>query len=331
MAITVLHVGMGPVGALIARQVAAHRGVKVAGAVDLDPTLSGRDVGDIIDLRRRLGVRVGTDVRAAVKAARPDVAVLSTVSALQDVWSTLELLLRLKVPVITTTEELVYPTKATAALTKKIDAAARRARVAVLATGVNPGFMMDALPIALTSVCSDVKSVEVERVQDARIRRLPFQRKIGAGLTIDEFNRQLAAGAIGHVGLAQSIAMLADALGWKLDRVTDEVLPRMADADVTGAAFPVARGQVAGIVQDGIGYRKGKPLITLHMEAYVGAPETYDAIRIIGTPPLSMRISGIHGDIATAALVVNAIPKVLDADPGLRTMRDLELPSLFPG
>lgn len=331
MAITVLHVGMGPVGALVARQVAAHPGVKVAGAVDLDPALAGRDVGDIIGLRRRLGVRVGTDMRAAVKAARPDVAVLSTVSTLRDVWTTLELLLRLKVPVITTTEELVYPTKATAGLTKKIDAAARRARVAVLATGVNPGFMMDALPIALTSVCSDVKSVEVERVQDARIRRMPFQRKIGAGLTLDEFNRQLAAGAIGHVGLAQSIAMVADALGWKLDRVTDEVLPRIADADVTGAAFPVLGGHVAGIVQNGIGYRKGKPLITLHMEAYVGAPETYDAIRITGTPPLSMRVTGIHGDVATAALVVNAIPKVLDADPGLRTMRDLELPSLFPG
>jgi 4-hydroxy-tetrahydrodipicolinate reductase len=322
---------MGPVGVLVAQHVAAHAGVKVAGAVDVDPALAGRDVGDIIGLRRRLGVRVGTDVKAAVKAARPDVAVLSTVSTLQDVWATLEVLLRLKVPVITTTEELVYPTKATAALTKKIDAAARRARVAVLATGVNPGFMMDALPIALTSACAAVKSIEVERVQDARIRRLPFQRKVGAGLTMDEFQRQLAAGAIGHVGFAQSIAMLADALGWKLDRVTEEVVPRMSDADVSNGAIPVARGQVAGIVQHGIGYRKGKPLISLHMEAYVGAPETYDAIRISGTPPLSVRIDGIHGDVATAALVVNAIPRVLDADPGLRTMRDLELPSLFPG
>ena len=135
-------------------------------------------------------------------------------------------------------------------------------------------------------------------------------------------------GSVRHVGLAESIAMIADAMGWKLDKVTDEIQPKIASATVSSEFLTVAPGQVAGIIQDGIGYRKGKPLITLHMEAYLGAPESYEAVRVAGTPPISMKIAGgIHGDIATASMVVNAIPKVIQARPGLRTMRDMVLPS----
>ena len=82
-------------------------------------------------------------------------------------------------------------------MAKRIDALATRARVAVLGTGVNPGFVMDALPIALTGVCESVTAIEVDRVQDARIRRLPFQQKIGAGLTREEFADKVRTAASG--------------------------------------------------------------------------------------------------------------------------------------
>ena len=89
---------------------------------------------------------------------------------------------------------------------------------------------------------------------------------------------------------------------------------------------------MCGIVQDGIGYRKGEPVITLHMEAYLGAPESYDAVEVKGSPELKMKIAGgVHGDIATASITVNSIPKVLAAPPGLHTMRDMPIPSFFPG
>ena len=204
--------------------------------------------------------------------------------------------------------------------------------MAVLGTGVNPGFAMDALPIALTAACERVDRVVVNRVQDARIRRLPFQQKIGAGLTPAQFQKEVDAGRVRHVGLTESIAMIADALGWKLDRVTDEIRPQVASAPVSSEFLAVDAGYVAGIVQDGVGYRKGAAAISLHMEAYLGAPESFDAVEIEGSPRLSMKIAGgIHGDIATVALVVNAIPKVLSAPPGLHTMRDMPLPSFFPG
>jgi 4-hydroxy-tetrahydrodipicolinate reductase len=191
---------------------------------------------------------------------------------------------------------------------------------------------MDALPIALSAVCERVDRVVVNRVQDARIRRLPFQQKIGAGLTIEQFLKKVHDRSVRHVGFAQSIAMIADALGWRLDRITDDIKPRIADVMVSSELLAVDPGYVCGIIQDGVGYRKGQPLIRLHLEAYLGAPDTYDAVVIEGSPNLSMKFAGgIHGDVATASIVVNSIPKVVTAAPGLHTMRDLPLPSFFPG
>ena len=243
-----------------------------------------------------------------------------------------EVILKSKTPIVSTTEELSYPFYSNRRLAKQIDAMARKARVVVLGTGVNPGFAMDALPIAMTAVCERVDRITVNRIQDARIRRLPFQMKIGSGLTTAQFAKKVVDGTVRHVGLTESIAMIADAMGWKLDRITDEIAPKIAQDRVESEYLAVDTGHVCGIIQDGIGYRKGEPLIRLHMEAYLGAPETYDQVDIEGSPSLSSRFAGgIHGDVATASITVNSIPKVLNAAPGLHTMRDLPLPSFFPG
>ena len=328
MRIKVLHIGLGPIGAGVVRQTALRKGLTIVGAVDIDPAKTGRDLGEVCDAGRKLGVKVTDDIAKTIKATRPDVAVLCTSSSLKKVLPEFETVLKLKVPIVSTTEELAYPAKANARVAKKIDALAKRARVAVLGTGVNPGFTMDALPIALTAVCERVDAIEVDRVQDASIRRLPFQQKIGAGLTREEFQARVAAGTVRHVGLAESITMIADAMGWKLDRVTDEIEPKVAEFGAKSQFMTVEPGRVCGLIQNGIGYVKGQPLIKLHMEAYLGAPESYDGVRITGNPPLAMKIAGgVHGDIATASITVNSIPKVLQAPPGLRTMRDMVLPS----
>src|SRR5262245_28054421 len=328
MPIKVMHVGLGPIGAGVVRQVASRKGFVIVSAVDTDPAKVGRDLGEVYGLSRRLRVKVTSDLARTIKASKPDVAVLCTSSSLKKVVPEFETVLKAKVPIVSTTEELAYPVKSNAAAAKRIDELARRARVAVLGTGVNPGFVMDALPIALTAVCESVTSIEVDRVQDARIRRLPFQQKIGAGLSVDASMAKVKDGSVRHVGLAESITMIAEALGWKIDRITDEVKPKVAEAPISSEFIHVAPGQVAGLIQDGVGYRKGKAIITHHMEAYLGAPESYDAVRIAGSPPINMKIAGgVHGDIATVSMVVNSIPKVLAAPPGLRTMRDMVLPS----
>jgi hypothetical protein len=332
MPIKVMHVGLGPIGVGVVRQVAGRKGFVIVSAVDTDPAKIGRDLGEVCGLSRKLRIKVTGDLARTIKATKPDVAVLCTSSSLKKVVPEFETVLKAKVPIVSTTEELAYPVKSNAAAAKRIDALAKRARVAVLGTGVNPGFVMDALPIALTGVCESVTAIEVDRVQDARIRRLPFQKKIGAGLTREEFMDKVKDGSVRHVGLAESITMIGEALGWKLDKITDEIKPQITEDGISSEFLTVPAGRVCGLIQDGIGYRKGQPIIKLHMEAYLGAPESYDAVRVTGNPPLSMKLSGgVHGDVATASIVVNSIPKVIQAAPGLRTMKDMVLPGFFGG
>ena len=332
MAIRVMFMGLGPIGCAVVKQVAARKGFKIVGAIDVDPAKVGKDLGEVAGVGRKLRVKVTADAKAALKAARPDVVAHCTVSSIKAAVPQIQAILAARVPVVSSTEELSYPWRANRAAAKTIDALAKKAKVAVLGTGINPGFAMDALPIVLTGICQEVRRVEVDRVQDARIRRLPFQKKIGATLTPKEFDQLVATKAVRHVGLTESVSMLADALGFKIDRVTDEIKPKIAEAAVTSDFLTVEPGQVCGIVQDGIGWRKGEAVISLHMEAYLGAPETYDEVRIEGSPNLKVRaLGGYHGDIATASIVVNSLPKVLDARPGLHTMRTMPIPSFFRG
>ncbi|MBA2302635.1 MAG: dihydrodipicolinate reductase [Acidobacteria bacterium] len=330
--IRVIHFGLGPIGAGVVRQVAGRKGFKIVAAVDIDPAKVGRDLGEVAGVGRALKVKVSADARTAIKASRPDVAVLCTNSSLKKVLPQIETIVKLRVPIVSTTEELAYPTKANMRYARAIHQLAKTYKVAILGTGVNPGFVMDALPIMLTGVCERVDAIHIDRIQDARIRRLPFQQKIGAGLTRAQFQQKVDDASVRHVGLAESVSMIADALGWKLDRITDEIQPKIASEAVSSEFLAVEPGFVCGIVQDGVGYRDGKAVITLHMEAYLGAPESFDAVEITGSPALKMKMAGgVHGDVATASITVNSLPKVLDVAPGLHTMRDMPLPSFFGG
>ena len=169
-------------------------------------------------------------------------------------------------------------------------------------------------------------------MQDARVRRLPFQQKIGAGLTREQFEKKVRDGTVRHVGFTESIQMIADAMGWRLERVADDVAPRIAEAAVASEVLAVEPGYVAGVVQTGSGYVDGEEKIKLRLEAYLGAPQSYESVLIEGSPRIYSKVEGgIHGDIATASIAVNSIPVAITAGPGFRTMRDVRLPSFFPG
>jgi 4-hydroxy-tetrahydrodipicolinate reductase len=328
--IRVMHIGLGPIGAAVAQQIAERKGFRIVAAVDLDPNKVGRDVGELIEGPRQR-VKVTSDIGKTIKATKPDVAVLCTSSSLKVVMPQFEEVLKRRVPIVTTTEEAAYPAPKNRRLAQRLDAAAKKAKVAVLATGVNPGFTMDALPIALSAVCERVDRIEVRRVQDARIRRLPFQQKIGAGLTPAQFAQQVKLGTVRHVGFTESIQMIGDAMGWRLDRITDEIEPKIAELPIASTMLSVDAGYVCGVLQTGIGYVKGQPRIKLRLEAYLGATNPYDSVLIEGSPRIHSKIDGgVHGDIATASIAVNSIPAVLTAPPGFRTMRDMRLPSFAP-
>jgi 4-hydroxy-tetrahydrodipicolinate reductase len=242
------------------------------------------------------------------------------------------MLIKAGVNIVSTAEELSFPWRKEPKLAADLDRLAKENKVTVLATGINPGFLMDTWPLAMTAVCQEVKRIRVARIQDASVRRLPFQKKIGAGCTPEEFRKLVDAGTLRHVGLAESIAMIAAGLRWELDDIRDEIEPIIARSEVRSQYLTVKPGQAAGVKQVGRGLKGGQELITLDFQAYLGARESYDAVYITGTPNMEVVIKGgTHGDIATAAIVVNAISRVMEAPPGLITMKDLPIVTCTAG
>lgn len=315
--VTVAQYGIGPIGAEIARLLLTKPWIKLVAAVDIDPNKIGKDVGDVIGLNRKAGVKVTADLQT-----KADVVCHSTGSRLRDVSGQLKSLLERGSHVVSTCEELSFPLDRN--IREELQQVARSHNVTLLGTGVNPGFVMDKLPLTVTAVCQEIRQVDIIRIQNASTRREPLQRKVGAGMTTREFGSAVDSGKIKHVGLRESLMMVGNGLGVEFESVSDEKIePIVADRDITTQYLKVAKGQVAGVHQTIHG--KGRINVNLELRMYVGA-EAVAADRVIvkGVPDLELEIKGgIHGDRATAAMVVNAIPRVVQARPGLLTMDDI--------
>jgi 2,4-diaminopentanoate dehydrogenase len=317
--ISVAQYGIGPIGAEIARLLLTKPWVKLVAAVDIDPNKIGRDVGEVIGLGREVGVKITPEVEG-----KPDVVCHSTGSRLREVSDQLKSLLERGCHVVSTCEELSFPIDR--AVREELQQAARLHNATLLGTGVNPGFVMDKLPLTLTSVCQDIKSVDIIRIQNASTRREPLQRKVGAGMTVEEFRAAVDAGKIKHMGLRESLLMVGNGLGVEFDEVSDEKIdPIVAEREVVTQYLKVAPGQVAGVHQTIDG--RGRIDVRLELRMYVGAEDVAaDRVVIRGVPDVEMTIKGgVHGDRATAAMVVNAIPRVVSARPGVLTMDDIPI------
>jgi hypothetical protein len=327
--IRVVQMGLGPIGNKVTVFLADKAGVEIVGAIDADPAKAGQDIGVLAGLPA-LGVKVSADMQAVLGGKEVDAVILTTTSSLVKTADQLAALLPYGVNVISSCEELSYPWLTNPALAAKIDKLARENNVSVLATGVNPGFLMDFLPVVMTGVCRNVRKVTVERIQDATFRRIPFQKKIGAGLTVAQFHDRVKDGTLRHVGLTESMHMIAACLGWKLDKTEDIISPIVAEHEVKTEGLTVKAGDVLGVQQIGRGLAGGEELVTMIFRAAIGQPDVRDRIVIDGTPSLDSSFKGgVNGDVATCAILINAIPAVVEAPPGLRTMVDTRPPHCF--
>lgn len=321
----VIQYGLGPIGSAVARYVTERADLRLVGAVDIDPLKVGQDAGEVIGLARPLGLPVVCRLAELIGCTKADV-VIHTTSSYFDVFKPQIIeILEAGFDIVSTAEELSFPWLAHAQEAAEIDAVAKRAGKTVLATGVNPGFLMDSLPLFLTAICQQVDRIEITRAQNASLRRGPFQAKIGAGMTVEAFKTKMARGCMGHVGLPESMGMLFDTLGRKLVRYHDTVEPVVADHRIQTEFFTVEPGQVRGLRQVARGYGPEGEFAVLTFIAALDWPENEDTIRITGRPNLEVKLRGTNGDIATVAMVVNAICRVREAPPGLLTMRDLPI------
>ena len=322
--IRVVQYGVGPIGASIVRLMRQKQALVIVGAIDKDPEKAGRDLGEVVGAEDApWDVKVSAD-SAEVLSHPVDVVVHTTSSFLNDVAGQLMECLEAGACVVSTCEELSYPFRKHPETAAKLDEAARESGVTLLGTGVNPGFVMDKLVLGLSAACQRVDHAKAIRIVDASKRRLPLQRKVGAGLTVEEFQRRVTEGTVKHVGLPESVAMLSDGLGLDVDTITETIDPMVATEPVRTDSLEIEPGQVTGIHQVARGLCRGEEKVYLELNMYVGAKEASDTIQLSGEPNLKLVIpGGTHGDLATASITVNAIPALLAAPAGLRTGRDL--------
>ena len=316
-----VHVGLGPIGLGVADAVARLPQVESVAAVD--PLFAGRDLGELL-AGPPSGVRVAADLDRALRDVPVDVALHCTGSHLVQVEPQLSALIGHGVNVVSTCEELAWPWFHHAREARRLDDQARAAGVRLLGTGVNPGFVMDLLPVFMGAVALRVDAVRVERVVDASTRRLPLQVKIGAGLTEEAFRERVEQRQLGHVGLVESVAMIAAGLGWELDVIEQVIEPVIAEQPIRSEALSVEAGQVRGLHQVATGSIGAERTISLDLVMILAAETPQDVIELTGLPTLRLRVEGgTHGDIATVAAVASAVPRIHRAPAGLVSVLDL--------
>ncbi len=308
--------GIGAIGAGIGRLASERTSIELVAAIDSAPDKAGRPLFEALAVGRDGGPTIVGDAATVLANTKPQVVLHATGSYLPDVLPQLLECARGGANVISTCEELSYPWLRHPELAKQLDAEAKSNNVTILGTGINPGFVMDTLAVTLSGACQQVDRIALTRIVDVGTRRIQLQRKVGAGLSLDEFRERVTAGRFGHVGLKESCWLLAEGLGWRLDSLDETIEP-----------VPSPDGDAGGMRQKALGVIDGRTVIEAIVQMSIGAERPRDEIVIEGTPPIRLVIEGgIPGDGATAAVIVNAIPHVIDHSPGLITM--LHLPPL---
>jgi 4-hydroxy-tetrahydrodipicolinate reductase len=331
--IRVLILGTGQMGAAIARLVLEKQGLDLVGAYGRRARRAGMDLGRAIGLERDLGIAIGSDLDDVIERAQAQVAIQATCSKLDEAWAEISVLLRHGVAVISIAEEMAYPACRSPVIADEMHRLALAQGVAVVGTGINPGFVLDLLVIALTGVCSQIESITATRVNDLSPYGPAVLTAQGVGLTPEAFERGVKDGSLaGHFGFAQSINMIAAALGWDIERIEESRKPIVSHTRRETPFITVKSGHVAGCLHTAVAFREDRPVITLihpqQIQPHLEGVETGDVIEIVGTPNVKLAGSPeIPGGQGTAAIAVNMIPRVLNAAPGLYTMADLPVPA----
>jgi 4-hydroxy-tetrahydrodipicolinate reductase len=324
-------VGLGPIGVEVGKALANRESLTLLGAADPAPDKAGKPLADLLS-----GAFPGTTIRASAAAlyaesagsrGRADVVLLCTGSRLHAVLPQIEEAIRAGFHIVSTCEELAYPELRHLPMARQIDRLAREKGVSVLGTGVNPGLVMDRLVLAAASACVRVESVRVTRVVDAAKRRGPLRAKVGAGMTPEEFAAGVGSGKLGHVGLSESAAIIALGLGLPIHEITETINPVIASRETDG----IAPGRVLGLHQAALVQTGDEVKVALDLTMAVGADSPGDRIDIEGDPPVHLAVAGgFHGDRSTIGTVVNAVPFIVSAPPGLKTVVTLPLFGLQP-
>lgn len=326
--IKVAQFGLGPIGIETLKLAATKPWIEIVGGIDIDPDKVGKPLSEVTGDHSIRHAGVYRTVEELCAKTKPDVIFHTAVSKMKAAYAQIEPIARMGISVVSSCEELLFPQLREPELAVRLDKACKDGGARVLGTGVNPGFVMDVLPVCLTGVCRNVTAVHVQRVVNASTRRGPLQKKIGSGLAPAEFEKLFSEGKAGHAGLQESLALIAHCLGWKITDLTETCKAMVANHDIRTRHVEAKRGQCCGLHQRAEARVNGVVALTLDLKMYLDAPNPHDACQIEGEPPINMLLNGgVAGDGATVASVVNATPRILKAQPGLLLMTDIGVPS----
>jgi 4-hydroxy-tetrahydrodipicolinate reductase len=331
--------GFGAMGRGMAEMLLSKKGVEITGVCDLHPDLVGKSIFNVLDVDKNdhPEVLVSDNIDSLLDKENCDLVLLATDSFTKKAFPKMVKILEAGINVISTAEEMAYPKAQEPELSKELDRIAKENGVTVLGTGINPGFIMDLLVIALTGVMSDVTHIEANRVNSLSPFGPAVMEEQGVGITVDEFMHGVETNTLaGHVGFSESVNMIADAIGVKLDTFEQQMAPIVTSVDRRSKYGEALKGNVAGVNMTGQGIIKGEVFIDMkhpqQIEPEIEGTHTGDYITIKGTPEVNMAITPeIDGGIGTIAMCVNMIPHVLNSKPGLKTMIDLPVPRAILG
>ncbi len=332
--------GFGAMGSGMAEALLKKKGIDIVGVCDLHPDRVGKEFHEVLGVDRgdKAPVYISGDIDEVLKEKSCDVCLCATDSFVKKAFPRLKLVLEKKINVISTAEEMAYPKTQSPKEAKELDRIAKENGVSILGTGINPGLMMDLLVLTLTGAMTDLTHIKSERVNSLSPFGHAVMEEQGVGLSKDKFMEKVADGSLaGHVGFEESVNMMTDAVGWKLDGpIKTSMAPIVTDVDRETQYIKVKAGDVAGCSMLGDGYIDGEKKIEMvhpqQIEPQLGGVETGDYITLKGTPEIKMGISPeIDGGIGTIAMCINMIPQVINANPGLKTMIDLPVPRCIVG
>ena len=327
MKIKIAQFGLGPIGLETLKLAVLKPWAEIIGGIDIDPAKIGQDLGALTGMKSLRGRRVWGSLDELAAREQPDVIFHTAVSKFKDAFIQIEPMARRGISVVSSCEELLFPQLREPKLAAKLDQICRQSEARVIGTGVNPGFVMDLLPVCLTGVSREVRAIHVQRVVNASTRRAPLQMKIGSGLPPAEFRRLFKQGKAGHAGLKESLALIAHCLGWPVENIVETGDAVVADHDIRTQHLAVRKGQTCGLHQHAAATVNGRVCLTLDLRMYLDAPNPHDAVQVEGDPPLDVLINGgVAGDQATVAALVNTAPRLLNAPLGLLLVTDLPVP-----
>ncbi len=323
--------GFGAMGAGIGKMILTKKGMEIVGAIDKDPSKIGKDLGQVLS-SENLGVFVTDDADTLISETKADIVILAIDSFVKGVYPAIRAIVESGKNCITIAEEMAYPYIVEKELSQDLNRLAKENNVTILGTGVNPGFVLDTLIISLSATCRSVDSIRAERISDLSPFGPTVMSTQGVGLSPEEFEDGIEKGSIvGHVGFAQSIPMIAKALGLEYDEITETLEPIISNTHRETSYVKVEPGMVAGCNHIAIATKNGKLVITLEQQQQI-QPEsegvdTGDYIDIKGDADLHLAIKPeTPGGVGTIAIAVNMIPQVIASSAGLKTMMDLPIP-----